>query len=129
MIFSMCRLVATQGLSLNGSRTIAPEENCPSPRTPKLTLTQPLTLTGEQFSWGCGKGQLRGGVYIVHGEMQYLKSFSDQYFKLSNYYITRSYNVRTLTNTDSHYKSWLHIWLLILLLSKITPSVTNGKCK
>ena len=32
------------------SRTIAPEENCPP--TPKLTLTQPLTLTGGQFSSG-----------------------------------------------------------------------------
>ena len=28
----------------DGSWTIAPEENCPP--TPKLTLTQPLTLTG-----------------------------------------------------------------------------------
>ena len=31
-----------------GSRTTAPEKNMPS--TPKLTLTQTLTLTGEQFS-------------------------------------------------------------------------------
>ena len=31
-----------------GSRTIAPEENCPS--TPKLTLSQTLTLTRGQFS-------------------------------------------------------------------------------
>ena len=33
-----------------GSRTISPEENFPP--TPKVTLIQTLTLTGEQFSTG-----------------------------------------------------------------------------
>ena len=32
------------------SRTITPKENCPP--TPKLTLSQTLTLTGGQFSLG-----------------------------------------------------------------------------
>ena len=51
MIFLTCAvLLSHRGLSLNGSRKIAPEENCPL--TPKLTLTQPLTLTGGQFSSG-----------------------------------------------------------------------------
>ena len=41
MIFFTCAvLLSHRGLSLNGSLTIAP------------TLTQPLTLTGEQFSSG-----------------------------------------------------------------------------
>ena len=34
----------------HGSRTIATKENCPP--TPKLTLGQTLTLTGDQFSLG-----------------------------------------------------------------------------
>ena len=38
----------------NGSRTIAPEENCLT--TTKLTLSQTLTLTGDNFS----RGQLSG---------------------------------------------------------------------
>ena len=37
-------------LLYNGSRTIAPEEN--SFQTPKLTLSQTLTLTGGQLSSG-----------------------------------------------------------------------------
>ena len=37
-------------LFLNGSRTIVPDENCPP--TPKLTLSQTLTLTGGQFFSG-----------------------------------------------------------------------------
>ena len=36
--------------SFSGSRTIAPEENCYP--TPKLILTQTLTLTSGQCSWG-----------------------------------------------------------------------------
>ena len=38
----------SNGFCRKSSRTIAPEANCPP--TPKLTLTQPLTLTGGQFS-------------------------------------------------------------------------------
>ena len=34
------------------SRTIAPEENCPPPPNPKLTLNLTPTLTGGQFSSG-----------------------------------------------------------------------------
>ena len=37
-------------LFLNGSRIIVPDENCPP--TPKLTLSQTLTLTGGQFFSG-----------------------------------------------------------------------------
>ena len=40
-----------RGLGLNGSRTIAPDENCPFPN-PKLTISQPLTLAGEQLCSG-----------------------------------------------------------------------------
>ena len=51
MIFLTCAvLLSHRGLSLNGSRKIAPEKNCPL--TPKLTLIQLLTLTGGQFSLG-----------------------------------------------------------------------------
>ena len=37
---------------LEGSRTIAPEENCSPTLKLTLTVTQTLTLTGEQFSSG-----------------------------------------------------------------------------
>ena len=36
---------------IDGSRAMAPEENHPTIK-PTLTLTQTLTLTGEQFSLG-----------------------------------------------------------------------------
>ena len=42
------RFLMFSGGRAGGSRTIAPEKNMPS--TPKLTLTQTLTLTREQFS-------------------------------------------------------------------------------
>ena len=50
ILFKYAVLLSHRGLSLNGSRTIASKENCPS--TPKLTLTQPLTLTGDNFPQG-----------------------------------------------------------------------------
>ena len=42
--------VCFQTYKNNGSRTIAPEENCHP--TPKLTLTQPLALTRSQIFSG-----------------------------------------------------------------------------
>ena len=52
MVFFTCIvLLSRRGLSLNSYRKVAPEESCSFP-TLKLTLTQPLTLTGGQFSSG-----------------------------------------------------------------------------
>ena len=44
-------MLSHRELGLNDSRTIAPDENCPFPN-PKLTLSQPLTLAGEQLCSG-----------------------------------------------------------------------------
>ena len=114
--FHMCRLVVTQGLSLNGSRTIAPEENCPpNPRTnPKPTqkpnrgtvflggncLVVPNPKTNHPFADASQNGRFRN----IHRKAPVLESLFNKVADLE------TWRPATLSKRDS--STSVFLWIL-----------------